>query len=105
MPHLATSEREGPTETELALMHLLVQGCTDADVRSKLGWGERRFRRHLRSVQDKLGATSRIQTGYLVALAGWLAVPGRDSGPEKEAPNSGHRPPAGKHEPGTNQTA
>lgn len=54
-------------------MRMLIQGHTDKVVMEKMGFGARRFRRHLRSAMDKLGARSRFQAGYLVAEAGWIA--------------------------------
>lgn len=58
-------------------MRLLIEGLTDEAAMARLGWSERTFRRHLRSAQDKLGARSRIQTGYLVAVARWFPDPGQ----------------------------
>lgn len=64
-----------PTDDELAVLRLLARGYTDEVVALKLGLTGRTLRRRLRSAMDKLGAASRFEAGYKLALSGWLELP------------------------------
>lgn len=67
-----------PTDDELALLDLMARGYTDEVVAQKLGLTARTLRRRLRSAMDKLGAASRFEAGFRLALSGWLNDPSGD---------------------------
>ncbi|WP_460524139.1 helix-turn-helix domain-containing protein [Flindersiella endophytica] len=66
---------DGPTETERALLPLLLAGLTDKAIAEHLGWHERTAHRHLRSMMARLDAETRFQAGYQAVRRGWLTKP------------------------------
>jgi DNA-binding CsgD family transcriptional regulator len=74
-----------PNPEEVSLMRFLVEGLTDDAAAIRLGWSTRTVRRRLQSAMDKLGATSRLQAGYLLARSGWLQG-GGSSGTDRSSP-------------------
>ena len=61
------------TADEVALVTALLRGLTDARAQASLGWSERTYRRRVRTLMDKLHATSRFQAGFLLGRSGWWA--------------------------------
>ncbi|QMU73440.1 LuxR C-terminal-related transcriptional regulator [Streptacidiphilus sp. P02-A3a] len=62
----------GLTETERQLLRLLGTGLTDDAAGQRLGLSTRTVRRHMASVMERLGATSRFEAGIKAAQKGWL---------------------------------
>lgn len=59
-------------ETRLALMRLMASGLKDEAIAHRLGMAPRTCRRHMTSIMEALGATSRIQAGVKIAQLGLL---------------------------------
>ncbi len=62
----------GLTDTERELLRLLGTGLTDDAAGQRLGLSTRTVRRHMASVMERLGATSRFEAGIKAAQRGWL---------------------------------
>ena len=60
------------TGTERALLQLLQEGCTDAQVARRLSVSTRTVGRVVAELMTKLGASSRFQAGVLARRRGWL---------------------------------
>ena len=65
-------DQDAPSETDRALLALLVGGLTDRAIAGQLGWHERTAHRHLRAMMARLDATTRFQAGYQAVRRGWL---------------------------------
>jgi len=62
----------GPTQRELDLLTLLMNGCTDESAAARLGISERTVRRMVSDLMHRLSARSRFQAGAKAADRGWL---------------------------------
>lgn len=62
----------GLTPIERRLLHLLSTGITDEAAGRQLGCSLRTVRRHMSSLMERLGATSRFEAGLRAAQRGWL---------------------------------
>ncbi len=51
-----------------AILRLLMEGMTDASIALRLGMSVRTCRRHVADIMGELGAQSRFQAGYLLAM-------------------------------------
>jgi DNA-binding NarL/FixJ family response regulator len=71
----ASGQQSGPeiaSDLQLAIMRLLVAGCTDATIANRLGVSTRTVTEHVRRISKHLGSRSRAQLGYLIATGGVL---------------------------------
>ncbi|MEV6973206.1 LuxR C-terminal-related transcriptional regulator [Kitasatospora sp. NPDC093806] len=64
--------RTGLTGTERELLRLLGSGLTDDAVGQRLGISSRTVGRHMSSIMERLGASSRFEAGIKAAHRGWL---------------------------------
>ncbi|MFJ4188175.1 LuxR C-terminal-related transcriptional regulator [Kitasatospora sp. NPDC089509] len=64
--------RTGLTATERELLRLLGSGLTDDAAGQRLGISSRTVSRHMSSIMERLGASSRFETGIKAAQRGWL---------------------------------
>ncbi|GAA2444377.1 hypothetical protein GCM10010433_52130 [Streptomyces pulveraceus] len=55
-----------------SIIDLMAQGLKDEVVARRIGMGSRTFRRHMSSIMDKLGASSRFQAGVVAARVGLI---------------------------------
>ncbi|MFK0192824.1 LuxR C-terminal-related transcriptional regulator [Kitasatospora sp. NPDC090308] len=62
----------GLTATERELLRLLGTGLTDDAAGQRLGFSSRTAGRHMASIMERLGATSRFEAGIKAAQQGWL---------------------------------
>ncbi|MFE5719084.1 LuxR C-terminal-related transcriptional regulator [Streptomyces erythrochromogenes] len=62
----------GLTDTERELLRLLAGGLTDDGAGQRLGISSRTVSRHMASIMERLGATSRFEAGLKAAQRGWL---------------------------------
>ncbi len=62
----------GLTETERELLRLLGSGRTDEAAGQRLGLSTRTVSRHMASIMERLGASSRFEAGIRAAQKGWL---------------------------------
>ncbi|MFD5485064.1 response regulator transcription factor [Streptomyces virginiae] len=53
-------------------MRLLAGGLTDDAAGQRLGISSRTVSRHMASIMERLGATSRFEAGLKAAQRGWL---------------------------------
>ncbi|MFK0258248.1 LuxR C-terminal-related transcriptional regulator [Streptomyces sp. NPDC090445] len=60
------------THTERELMRLLSSGLTDEAAGQRLGISSRTVGRHMASIMERLGASSRFEAGIKAAHKGWL---------------------------------
>ena len=79
--HFTTMRREAPTSgrssgltgRELAVLHLLADGCTATAIGSRLVISPRTVHRHLHGIYRKLGAADRVRAVLAAQEAGLLA--------------------------------
>ncbi|MBD0695105.1 helix-turn-helix transcriptional regulator [Streptomyces sp. CBMA123] len=64
--------RTGLTTTERELLRLLGSGLTDDAAGQRLGFSSRTVGRHMSSIMERLGASSRFEAGIKAAHKGWL---------------------------------
>ncbi|RKS96921.1 regulatory LuxR family protein [Streptomyces sp. 3211.6] len=64
--------RTGLTATERELLRLLGSGLTDDAAGQRLGISSRTVGRHMSSIMERLGASSRFEAGIKAAHRGWL---------------------------------
>ncbi|WP_369185236.1 LuxR C-terminal-related transcriptional regulator [Streptomyces sp. Y1] len=64
--------RTGLTATERELLRLLGSGLTDDAAGQRLGVSSRTVGRHMSSIMERLGASSRFEAGIKAAHRGWL---------------------------------
>ncbi|MGW4692857.1 helix-turn-helix transcriptional regulator [Kitasatospora cineracea] len=62
----------GLTPTERELLRLLGSGLTDDTAAQRLGISARTVGRHMASIMERLGATSRFEAGIKATQQGWL---------------------------------
>ncbi len=68
----ASDPETGLTDTERELLRLLGTGLTDDTAGQRLGISSRTVNRHMASIMERLGATSRFEAGIKAAQKGWL---------------------------------
>ncbi|MFJ2881465.1 LuxR C-terminal-related transcriptional regulator [Streptomyces sp. NPDC086796] len=68
----AVSYGETLTDLNAGIIDLMAQGLKDEVVARRIGMGSRTFRRHMSSIMEKLGASSRFQAGVVAARAGLI---------------------------------
>jgi DNA-binding CsgD family transcriptional regulator/sugar-specific transcriptional regulator TrmB len=69
---MAVAEAQEVTAVERELLRLLARGLTDEAVGHKLGTSARTVRRQVAALMERLGASSRFETGLKAAQLGWL---------------------------------
>ncbi|MGW2378341.1 LuxR C-terminal-related transcriptional regulator [Kitasatospora sp. NPDC001683] len=62
----------GLSDTERELLRLLGTGLTDETAGQRLGLSARTVSRHMSSIMERLGASSRFEAGIKAAQKGWL---------------------------------
>jgi DNA-binding CsgD family transcriptional regulator len=65
---------DAPDERELALLELMLAGCTDETAAGKLDVSVRTVRRMVSDLTERLGARGRFQAGALAAERGWISM-------------------------------
>lgn len=76
--HLGTSgvaeqQPDGPDDTDLEVLSLLLAGLTDASVAKQLDLGLRTVQRRVKRLMDLTGVTTRLQLGWHAYERGWVA--------------------------------
>lgn len=66
-------EVEGPGETDLEVLSLLLAGMTDASVAKQLDLGLRTVQRRVKGLMELAGVTTRLQLGWHAYEKGWVA--------------------------------
>ena len=61
-----------PPDEELAVLHLVVEGMTDAAIARRLGVSPITVRRRMRRLRERLGASTRLQAAVRAVQKGWL---------------------------------
>lgn len=64
---------EGPAETDLEVLSLLLAGMTDASVAKQLDLGLRTVQRRVKALMELAGVTTRLQLGWHAYEKGWVA--------------------------------
>ncbi|MGC9541368.1 helix-turn-helix transcriptional regulator [Streptomyces sp. UG1] len=64
---------DGPDETDLEVLSLLLAGLTDASVAKQLDLGLRTVQRRVRRLMELTGVTTRLQLGWHAYERGWVA--------------------------------
>lgn len=67
----------GPSLAEREMLALVASGLKDEAAAARLGISPRTLRRRLGATMATLGATNRLQAGYLAAKRGWFSQPAR----------------------------
>lgn len=69
-----TEERpDGPDDTDLEVLSLLLAGLTDASVAKQLDLGLRTVQRRVKRLMELAGVTTRLQLGWHAYERGWVA--------------------------------
>ncbi|MFJ7962940.1 TrmB family transcriptional regulator [Streptomyces sp. NPDC096324] len=68
----AEPRTEGPDETDLLLLSLMLTGLTDRAVAVRLGLGLRTVQRRLQRLTEVAGVTTRMQLGWHAFERGWV---------------------------------
>ncbi|MFC8824639.1 helix-turn-helix domain-containing protein [Streptomyces sp. NPDC057137] len=69
---------DGPGETDLEVLSLLLAGMTDASVAKQLDLGLRTVQRRVKGLMELAGVTTRLQLGWHAYEKGWVARDLRD---------------------------
>ncbi|MFD3523329.1 helix-turn-helix domain-containing protein [Streptomyces sp. NPDC058653] len=64
---------DGPAETDLEVLSLLLAGMTDASVAKQLDLGLRTVQRRVKGLMELAGVTTRLQLGWHAYEKGWVA--------------------------------
>ncbi|QOV34715.1 helix-turn-helix transcriptional regulator [Streptomyces ferrugineus] len=64
---------DGPDETDLEVLSLLLAGLTDASVAKQLDLGLRTVQRRVKRLMELTGVTTRLQLGWHAYERGWVA--------------------------------
>lgn len=64
---------DGPGETDLEVLSLLLAGMTDASVAKQLDLGLRTVQRRVKGLMELAGVTTRLQLGWHAYEKGWVA--------------------------------
>lgn len=70
---LSRTARRRPSDRELEVIALIVDGSTNAEVATALGLSERTVESHLRRLFDRYGLLSRVELAVLALDEGWTA--------------------------------
>ncbi|MFJ4620351.1 winged helix-turn-helix transcriptional regulator [Streptomyces sp. NPDC088812] len=63
---------DGPDDTDLEILSLLLAGLTDASVAKQLGLGLRTVQRRVKRLMELTGVTTRLQLGWHAYERGWV---------------------------------
>lgn len=77
------AEPDGPDDTDLEILSLLLAGLTDASVAKQLDLGLRTVQRRVKRLMELTGVTTRLQLGWHTYELGWVS---------REAGHGGGRP-------------
>ncbi|MEV3973917.1 helix-turn-helix transcriptional regulator [Streptomyces sp. NPDC050698] len=67
-----STQEDGPTDRERALLKMLCAGLTDEGIARKMGVSLRTVRRHTAALLERLDAQSRFQAGVEASRRGWM---------------------------------
>ncbi|MFE5814541.1 helix-turn-helix domain-containing protein [Streptomyces sp. NPDC056479] len=70
---LTEQQPDGPDDTDLEVLSLLLAGLTDASVAKQLDLGLRTVQRRVKRLMELTGVTTRLQLGWHVYERGWVA--------------------------------
>ncbi|MEV0774270.1 helix-turn-helix domain-containing protein [Streptomyces sp. NPDC050433] len=70
---VAEDTADGPDETDLEVLSLLLAGMTDASVAKQLDLGLRTVQRRVKGLMELAGVTTRLQLGWHAYERGWVA--------------------------------
>ncbi|MEV5612455.1 helix-turn-helix domain-containing protein [Streptomyces sp. NPDC052225] len=71
--HAETVGADGPDDTDLEVLSLLLAGLTDASVAKQLDLGLRTVQRRVKRLMELAGVTTRLQLGWHAYERGWVA--------------------------------
>ncbi len=71
--HGSRDARRRPSDRELQVIGLIVEGATNAEIASALGLSEKTVESHLRRLFDRYGLLSRTELAVLAIEEGWAA--------------------------------
>ncbi|WP_107122907.1 helix-turn-helix transcriptional regulator [Streptomyces caeruleatus] len=77
---VAEQQPDGPDDTDLEVLSLLLAGLTDASVAKQLDLGLRTVQRRVKRLMELTGVTTRLQLGWHAYERGWVARGGRGDG-------------------------
>ncbi|KUJ70947.1 hypothetical protein ACZ90_01205 [Streptomyces albus subsp. albus] len=69
----AGTEPQGPDDTDLAILSLLLAGLTDASTARQLDLGLRTVQRRVKRLMELVGVTTRLQLGWHAYERGWVS--------------------------------
>lgn len=70
---IAEESADGPDDTDLEVLSLLLAGLTDASVAKQLDLGLRTVQRRVKRLMELTGVTTRLQLGWHAYERGWVA--------------------------------
>ncbi|MER5944277.1 MULTISPECIES: helix-turn-helix domain-containing protein [unclassified Streptomyces] len=70
---LTEQQPDGPDDTDLEVLSLLLAGLTDASVAKQLDLGLRTVQRRVKRLMELTGVTTRLQLGWHAYERGWVA--------------------------------
>ncbi|AZQ38331.1 helix-turn-helix transcriptional regulator [Streptomyces cyaneochromogenes] len=70
---ITEQQPDGPDETDLEVLSLLLAGLTDASVAKQLDLGLRTVQRRVKRLMELTGVTTRLQLGWHAYDRGWVA--------------------------------
>jgi len=72
--HSSRDARRRPSDREIQVLELIVEGATNAEVGAALGLSEKTVESHLRRLFDRYGLLSRTELAVLAIDEGWVAA-------------------------------
>ncbi|WP_200301775.1 helix-turn-helix transcriptional regulator [Streptomyces adelaidensis] len=75
--HVAEGEPDGPDDTDLEILSLLLAGMTDASVAKQLDLGLRTVQRRVKRLMELTGVTTRLQLGWHAYERAWVTRDGQ----------------------------
>ena len=72
--HTSRDARRRPSDREIQVLDLIVEGATNAEVGAALGLSEKTVESHLRRLFDRYGLLSRTELAVLAIEEGWVAA-------------------------------
>src|SRR5690349_16003213 len=72
--HTSRDARRRPSDREIQVLDLIVEGATNAEVGAALGLSEKTVGSHLRRLFDRYGLLSRTELAVLAIDEGWVAA-------------------------------
>ncbi|MCZ4608167.1 helix-turn-helix transcriptional regulator [Streptomyces sp. Lzd4kr] len=72
-PGVAEQQPEGPDDTDLEVLSLLLAGLTDASVAKQLDLGLRTVQRRVKRLMELTGVSTRLQLGWHAYERGWVS--------------------------------